>query len=307
VRQVAESFDKYESKTLLLNQQPDASAAVALPRNPTPEQIVAAAETQAAQEEVELPAFKDFQYPTFPDWVMEGTSILENFVRPVCDHNKQRAPYFMWLAGETLLQNYLGTKLTVKEALGCEPFNGSQYIVIIGKRGEAIKSSCVDDALLYFSYMGCLAHNGGGLKTAEGKTVVWTGGSAEGVGIEAQKSNAKNILLFYDELSQLTDKAGIEGSTLVANLCIMYESKKFANTVKKGKEAYALEPGSYCASLISCTTDELFHGLWSKMNGGDSGLDNRFFFVVQPEVITNSPKVKVNFLENAPRTRYLIE
>lgn len=292
VRTCARSFERYEtnpaaSLALNLNQQPD----LAIPEF----------------EEIELPTFDKAAYPEFPTYVWSNTSLYEGFVKPICEINS-RIDYFMWLPATALLLNYIGTKVQIKGQFGSAPFVGSQYMVLIGKRGETNKSSCIDDAMMYFNYMGCLTHNGGGLKTAEGKSVVWTAGSAEGLGIEMQKTNCKNAILFYDELSQLTKKAGIDGSTLISNLLTLYESKKFGNTVKQGKEAYSLEPNSYCFSLLTCCTDETFQDLWSRMNGHDTGLNDRFMFVLQPKELPEKRlKIDVPFLANSVKTRYLID
>lgn len=294
VRQVAQSFERYETNP---------AASLALNLNQQPDQGFVMPEV----EEVELPTFDKSAYPEFPSYVWSNTSLYENFVKPICDHNS-RIDYFMWMPAAAMMLNYLGTKVQIKGQFASAPFVGSQYMVLIGRRGESNKSSSIDDAMEYFKYIGCLTHNGGGLKTAEGKSVVWTAGSAEGLGIEMQKTNCKNAILFYDELSQLTKKAGIDGSTLVPNLLTMYEAKKFGNTVKTGKEAYSLEPNSYCFSLLTCCTDETFQDLWSKMNGSDTGLNDRFVFVLQPQTLPEKKLwVDVPYLENAAKTRFLID
>lgn len=295
-----------KSKPLQLNTQSDAP--VTLSSNPLPEQVAAAATAQLAQEEpIEILKVAKDPYPEFPTYVMAGTSLYDNFVKPICDHNS-RIDYFMWLPATAMLLNYVGTKVQTKGEFAAKAFNGSQYLVLIGKRGEAIKSSSVDDAMQYFSYMGCLTHDGGGLKTAEGKTVVFTAGSAEGLGGDMQKINCKNALLYYDELEELTKKARIDGSTLRTALLKLYESKKYANTVKATKEKYSLDPDSYCASLIGCTTTEMFPELWSGLSGEDTGLNDRFVFVLQPEVLPERKiKVDINTLPNAAKTRSLID
>jgi hypothetical protein len=171
-----------------------------------------------------------------------------------------------------------------------------------------IKSSSVNDAIRYFKYAGVVDQAGTMTRNAEGKTLVWTAGSPEGLGMEAQRTNCKNICLFYDELSTLTSKAGIESSTLIPCLLNIYEAGQFANTIKSRKETYALEPGSYCASLIACCTDKNFKTLWGKMSGVTSGLNDRFFFLYQPEVLKDvTPPVAVNTAEGALKTRALID
>jgi hypothetical protein len=250
----------------------------------------------------------DEEYPVFPKYVFVGTSIYENFVKPICEHNN-RIDFFLWLSAEAMLLNYLGTKIKTQiRGYNVSPFRGNIFMVIIGKRGETNKSSSVNDAMEYFKYIGCLAHSGRDTKTAEGRTLVFEAGSAEGLGLEMQKTNCTNALVFYDELEVLTNKAKIDGSTLRANLLKLYESAKFANLVKTGKEVYSLEPDSYCASLIANTTDDMFNDLWSTMSGEDTGLNDRFFFILQPkELPERRMKVGVDFLSNSSKTRQLID
>lgn len=293
VRAMAHSSERWEAGTptfdIVFNQKPMVEAALAL----LPEE--------------EIPQFEAEKYPEFPSWVMSGTSVFRNFVEPVCQHNS-RIPYFMWLPAEALLMNYIGTKIKLKGPFGSSSFNGSMYMVLTGKRGETNKSSSVDDAFNYFHYAGVLSHASRDIKNAEGRSLVWTAGSAEGLGIEMQKTNCKNVVLYYDELLQLVKKAGIDGSTMNSNLLTMYESKKYENTVKHSKEKYSIDPGTYCASLIACCTDTSFDELWSKMAANDTGLNDRFFFIMQPETLPEKRlKVDVNTIESSQETRKLID
>jgi len=293
IKQVARSFEKYEPNPvadIILNQKPDIQAPI------------------ATDEAVELPDFGALSYPVFPRYVWAGTSIYENFVKPVCEQNS-RIDYFMWLPATMMLLNYLGTKVKTQiKGYGVGPFIGSIYMVLIGRRGETHKSYSIDDAMRYFNYIGCLAHSGRDVKTAEGRSLVFTPGSLEGLGVEMQKTNTTNAIVFFEELSQLTKKAGIDGSALSSGLLTMYESKKFSNLVKSGKEAYSLEPSSYCASLITSCTDETFQDLWSKMSGEDTGLNDRTMFVFQPEELPKQRlKVETDFLSGSSKTRQLID
>jgi hypothetical protein len=264
--------------------------------------------SSVAPEPEELPVFEDTAYPVFPHWVMEGTSLYTQFVKPVCDINS-RIDYFMWLPAMIVLLNFIGPKIKiVNNGLGSRPFRGSIYAILIGRKGKTNKSSSVDDAMTYFNYCGMLQHSNRDLKQAEGKTLTWTAGSMEGVGIDMQKSNCKNVLLVYDELSQLVNKAGIESSSLTSNLLTMYESKKFQNSVKSKHETFAVDPDTYCTSLIACTTDQKFAELWSKLAGSDTGLDDRFFFILQPETLPEpSIQTAVNTLLGSIETKKLVD
>lgn len=263
---------------------------------------------KVGNEVLEIPFFEKDAYPTFPTYVFTGTSVYENFVKPWCEKNPSRIDYFMWVPAMVMLSNYLGTKIQLKSTFAQKATSLSHYVVLIGQRGLTNKSSCVDDAMQYFNYIGCLTHNGGGLKGADGKSIVFTPGSSEGLGIEMQKIGCHNAIIHFDELSKLVQKSGIDGSSLSADLLTLYESKKFSNSVKRAKELFALDPGTYCASLITCCTDTKFKDLWSKMCGEDTGLNDRTMFLLQPEKLPErSMKVEVNFLEGATRTRQLID
>jgi hypothetical protein len=289
VRQVARSFEKYTPGgiiDIIFNQQP------VVPPAPNPEDV---------------PTFEPEPYPVFPAYVMTGTSIKKNFVDPICAHNS-RIDYFMWLPAMAMLLNYVGVKIKLKSAFDSRPIKGSIFMALIGKRGETIKSTSALDAMNYFHYAGLLAHHNRDTKNAEGKTLVWTAGSPEGLGLEMQKSNCKNALLFYDELEHLVRKAGIDGSSMRANLLTLYEAGKFSNSVRATKEVYSLDPDSYCASLITCCTDARFNELWSRMAGQDTGLNDRFFFVYQPEELpVKRMKVDINTLIGSQETRRMID
>lgn len=257
--------------------------------------------------EIEIPDFAADPYPKFPKWVMEGTSLYEKFVKPVCANNS-RIDYFMWIPAMQILLNYIGPKVKIKTGFGPRPFKGSIYTVIVGRKGKTNKSSSVGDAMNYFNYCGVLSHASRDMKNAEGRVVTWTAGSPEGLGLSMQKINCKNAILFYDELSQLVSKASIDSSTLASGLLTMYESGKFENSVKSTKETFSLDPDTYCTSLIACTTNSKFAELWSKLAGNDTGLDDRFMFVYQPDPLPE-PRLQqfVNFAEGALVTKKLID
>lgn len=255
------------------------------------------------EEREEQPTFTVIAHPKFPKWIMNGTSLYEGFAKPYCEINS-RYEEFMWMPAFALLLNYVGTKVNVY----MKDIIPSLFMVIIGKRGETMKSASVQDAVTYFKNMGLMDHAGAGTKTAEGKSLVWTAGSPEGLGIDVQRTNCKNIVLMYDELSMLTSKAGIDSSGLVSALLTLYESAKFSNKIKAGKESYSIDPGTYCATLIACSTDKNFLPNWSKLSGDSTGLDDRFFFLYQPESFKEPiPQTTVSTHEGALETRKLID
>jgi hypothetical protein len=273
-----------------------------LPPVPVPVSVQPSVQDESEELE-EQPKFTVAGHPKFPNWIMNGTSIYNGLVKPYCDVNS-RYEEFMFMPAFALLLNYIGTKVNIymKNVIP------SVFMVIIGKRGETMKSASVQDAIQYFNFMGVCEHAGPGTKTAEGKSLVWTAGSPEGLGIDVQRTNCKNIVLAYDELSMLVNKAGIDSSGLVSALLGLYESAKFQNKIKSGKESYSVDPGTYCATLIACCTDKNFLPNWSKLAGDSTGLDDRFFFLFQPETFKKpTPQIAVNVKDGALETRKLID
>jgi hypothetical protein len=247
---------------------------------------------------------KPIPYPVWPEWVMKGTSIYDGFIKPICDENS-RYPQFMFMPAMVLILNYLGLKVSIEENPQLIP---SFYMMSIGRKGRVIKSSSVQDAIEYLRIAGIVEFANSQTRNAGGKSLIWTAGSPEGLGLEMARTACKNAVLFYDELSTLTSKAAIENSTLKQSLLTMYESGQFANIIKNRKETFVFEPKSYCASLIACTTDKNFSQHWSRMSGDSSGLDERFFFLYQPENLINlTPQKYVNTVEGTIETRRRID
>lgn len=281
------NFEPGQDKGLVLNQGPTNAVAQLAP----------------GEEPEETISFETIEYPVFPHWIMEGTSIYEGFAKPYCQHNS-RIDYFMWAPAAAMMMNYLGTKVSV-------PFSSwkpSFYIVLIGKRGSTNKSSSMKDGMRYLEFASVLTHYSKNIKNADGKTIVWEAGSAEGLGTDMMRINCKNAVLFYDELSSLVSKASIEGSSLYSALLKMYDSNNFSNSIKAKKDTFNVEPGSYCATLITATTDKKFMELWSKLAGEDTGLNDRFTWVLEPrELPRKRLEHVVNFNEAALVTRKFID
>ena len=259
-------------------------------------------------EQIEVPKLNKPNYPVFPDWVMHGTSIYEGFVKPVCDQNS-RIPYFMFLPAAALMMNYLGTKVKVENRSLIPSF----FLVLIGEKGRAIKSSSVEDAIEYLHIAGVMDHadsttTAESTKNAGGKSLVWTVGSPEGLGLEMVRTNCRNAVLFYDELSGLISKTEIDSSSLKSSLLSLYESSKFSNTIKSRRENYSINPRTCCASLIACTTDENFDEQWSRLTGKSSGLDDRFMFLLQPKKLDDlKPQTYVNTVAGSVETKKRID
>ena len=85
-------------------------------------------------------------------------------------------------------------------------------MVAIGQKGRVLKSSSINSVMEYMKVVGIAKE--AGKANAEGHTLIFQAGSTEGLGMQMMKTNCKNAILFYDELSTLTSKAGIEGSSM---------------------------------------------------------------------------------------------
>ena len=286
IRTMAKSICNFKpgegDKSLLFNQQPDAPKTL---------------------EPVEKIDFSEVEYPIFPRWVLRDTSIYENFVKPYCEKNS-RIDYFMWVPTAVLLMNYIGTKVRVPY----KAWKPSFYLVLIGEKGRAHKSSSVKDGMKFLEFAGMLSHFSRDIKNADGKTLVWQAGSPEGLGTDMQRTNCKNAVLFYDELSTLLSKSQIEGSGIGGALLNLYESNNFANSIKSKKDAFSIAPDSYVASLVTCTTDQRFDELWGQFAGEDTGLNDRFTFILQPEELPeHSQEYVIDYQPGALRTRKLVD
>jgi hypothetical protein len=233
---------------------------------------------QVERQQRELPKVDQFKYPVFPTWIFKGCSMYDGYIKPICDVNS-RYPEMMFVSGMAILLNYLGTKtyITLKGRV-----NGAM-VNIIGRKGRVMKSSSVQDMFNYFKLVGIVDDYGPGIRNAEGKSLVWTAGSTEGVGVSAQRANCKNMILYFDELKTLSDKAGIEGSSMGGHLLTMLQSGKFANETKSPKGSFQFDPQSYTASVITCCTDRMFTKYWSKLIAFSDGLEDRATHILQPE------------------------
>jgi len=260
---------------------------------------------QSAATEVaeDAPEFVTIEYPLFPRHVMFGTSIYDGFIKPYCE-NSSRIDYFMFIPTAALMMNYLGTKVTV-------PFSSwkpSFYIVLIGKKARTHKTSSIKDAMKFLEYGSSLAMYSKNVKNADGKSLVWQVGSPEGLGTDMMRTNCKNAVLSYGELSTLVGKARIEGSSMKSALLDLYESDNFSNSIKTKKDTFSIDPGSYVTTLITATTDKKFTELWSQLAGEDSGLNDRFTWVLEPQTLPEKKlENTVNYNEAALATRRIMD
>jgi hypothetical protein len=244
--------------------------------------------------EVALPHIQVPPYPVFPSWVFGGIPAYDKWVKPFCKLNSRYAEYMM-LPLMALIMNYMGTKGVRIEY---KTFPLSIFLLLVGRKGRVIKSSSAQDAMEFCEKMGILLQAGS--RNAEGKSLVFTVGSTEGLGLEMSRMNCHSAVLFYDEFSKLIAKMSIENSSFANDLSTTYESGKFSNGTKSRKESFSFNPGTYCLSLIGCTTDKRYPRLASRLFSAVDGMDERFFVLYQPEVLKDvEPMVGVAIPEDA--------
>jgi hypothetical protein len=236
---------------------------------------------QKEQAERELPNIQVPPYPVFPNWVFGGIPAYDSWVKPFCKINS-RYPEYMMLPLMTLIMNYLSTKGVRIEY---KSFPLSIFLLSVGRKGRVIKSSSAQDAMDFCEKMGILEQASAKTRNAEGKTLVFTVGSTEGLGSEMTRTNCRSAVLFFDEFSKLIAKMSIENSSFANDLSTTYESGKFSNVTKTRKDGFSFDPGTYCLSLIGCTTDKRYPRLASKLFSAVDGMDERFFVLYQPEVL----------------------
>lgn len=253
--------------------------------------------------QLEPEPIKKIAYPTFPRWVMKGTSLYDGFIGPVCAKSS-RIPEFMFMPGVATILNYIGTKVRIEYKKTTPSF----YLCVVGEKGRTHKSSSVIDILDYLRTAGILNYAGAQTRNSEGRTMLFTAGSTEGLGLEMQRMNCRNAVLFYDELSNFVSKASIQNSSMLPHLLTMHEAGQWSNNTKARREIFAFEPNTYCVSLICCTTSKGFDQQWSKIGGESSGMDDRFFFLIQPEIL-QAPKLQqsVDTTEASVETRKRID
>jgi hypothetical protein len=241
--------------------------------------------------------------PAFPYHVMKGTTLYEGLVKPVVENSSKHAELVFMPAVQMML-NYLFNRVRIE----MQDTNLNLYVGIVTPPGKFFKSSSCTVSHDFFKLMGFSVKDSKSLPAADCRVVVTQVGSSEGMGRRMSTLNAKNAILFYDELGKLVAKAGIENASLPHDLLSWYESADFGNTVTSEKNSFAFESKSYCFGWQWCTTTRGFNHHWPKIAGVVSGLEDRMFFVVSPEKPKNASIYHLPSLEEAAKkTQAVIE
>lgn len=216
--------------------------------------------------------------PSFPSWVLEGTTIGEGLVKPALEYSQKHAE-FLFLPAVQVVLNYLSGKVSIKQ----QDVKLNMYLGLVSPYGQFFKSSSCELVHKYFEHVGLLQYYKSSLRNSEGRIIVASAGSSEGLGKAMQTIVGKHAILYYEELGKFVSKAGIENSSLAHDLLTFYDAGPTGNLIKSGKDSFALDAGTYMFSWLWCTTDRGFNRHWPKIAGISSGLEDRMFFVVSPK------------------------
>jgi hypothetical protein len=240
--------------------------------------------------------------PTFPEWVMHGTSLYTGLIEPALQTSSKHGEFIM-MPSVLMMLNYLSGRVRVGFHKNLNIFVG-----LISPYGQFFKSSSCTLAQQYFESMGLCLEYSKSMKAAGEQTVVMQAGSPEGFGSVMNGINGQHAVLFNDELGKFVSKAGIDSSAFSSDLLTWYGAANFSNNTKAAKDRFNFPAGTYTFSWLWATTDRGFNRHWPKLAGISSGLEDRMFYVVSPE----KPKPTTPYRDpiigpGALRTRQLID
>ncbi len=241
--------------------------------------LVSGQQHESTSDEPEIEESQIATRPVFPRHVMTGTSLYEGLAKPASE-TSSKYPEMVWLPAVQLLLNSVSMMVTLKDKPSMVP---NMFVGVIAPYGRFFKSSCCELGHKYFEMMGLLRKQSRDAKNSDGKIIITSVGSTEGLGKELSRINAKRALLYFDELGKFAGKAGIENSSLGEDLLTIYESGFFSNLTKESKNSFCFESNSYCFGWQWCTTDRAFPKHWAKLDNISSGLNDRMFFLLAPE------------------------
>ena len=177
----------------------------------------------------------------------------------------------MWVPAAALMLNYLGTKVGVELAGWSMP---SLYSVLIGQKGRANKSSSIKDAMKYLEFAGMLQMYSKSTKAAEGRTLVWEAGSPEGLGTDMQRTNCKNAVLFYDELSALVKEGPHRRQRDEQRAAQDVRSRPTSVTLLRLRKTHSKSSRIRIALPFSLPRpNKKFTELWSGLAGEEDGIE----------------------------------
>jgi hypothetical protein len=188
---------------------------------------------------------------------------------------------FYFASGLTVFGSRCAGRLRVAANVDCEP---RLYTVLLGASYEVKKSTAMKRTVGHLLKQSTLVAPD--VKTLDGV------GSAEGL---ARKLNEhKHVLLCYDEMRALMDKASIQGAVLLPTVTSLYEGTRLSNPTKNPKQSIEVDDGHL--SLLGCCTLETYSRMWTS-DAIAIGLPNRLF------IVSADRRRKVAWPENADQTQ----
>lgn len=173
---------------------------------------------------------------------------------------------FYYAAGLTTLGALCADRLRVTANVACEP---RLYTVLLGQSADVKKSTALRRTIDLFTPLLNPALAGEKVRVLHGVA------SAEGLGRTMMMEN-KHVLLCYDELKTMMDKASIKGSALLSVVASLFEGTRWSNATKNPKQSIHIEDGHL--SLLGCCTTETYGRMWTS-EAISIGLPNRLFIV----------------------------
>lgn len=216
----------------------------------------------------------EFEYPY---WAWKGT-LYEKFANTCGRDNKVPKEYFIEVI-KTLVGAICGHRI---HPFGMEDQEARFYTVLLSKEGGTGKSSAVKWARAMLERAGLIwdvSNTASGLYQNIGVAV---GSFASGAGLEANGTNRHSrLLLWYDEVTTLIEKFGIQGSGehFLSSLNTLFESgyapKNHTKDSKLDNKAIPL-----ChVSLLGCSVFEKWNAAFGKASAEGSGFFQRLNIV----------------------------
>src|SRR6266446_1295590 len=116
--------------------------------------------------------------PEFPRWILAGTSLDDGLVKPATEHSS-KYPELIFVPAMQVYLNALALHVHFKDKPRAIP---NMFVGVIAPYGQYFKSTCCELGHGYFNYMGSALKYSRDVKNADGKTIITSVGSTEGLG-----------------------------------------------------------------------------------------------------------------------------
>jgi hypothetical protein len=204
------------------------------------------------------------RFPAFPKEALKGS--LGELARVLADGTEVPQEY-IFASALTFAGSMLSGFVTLD--IGIE-VDTRLFTVLLGDSGEPKKSTALRKVRSFFDSLG----------STKMPRIEQGVGSAEGL---ARVLNENcDVLLAYDELRALLDKAKAQSSVLLPLVAGLHESHEWDNTTK----TKPLQIRNARLSLIGCCTSDTYEAMWDRQAIA-IGLPNRLF------VVTGSREKKI--------------